>query len=534
MCPEYGATIGFFAVDDETVRYFRATGRTDEEIDALASYCKAQGIYGMPQAGQCDYSSVVEIDLSTVVPTVAGPKLPNQRIPLPGLKARFRALMEQPAADGGYGKGTEALGAGARITATGKQGLEIGNGDVLIAAITSCTNTSNPAVLIGAGLLAKKAVERGLKVNSRVKTSLAPGSRVVAEYLQQSGLLTYLEQLGFYLVGYGCTTCMGGSGPLDATIEDTVVKNDLIGVAVLSGNRNFEARIHQALKANFLMSPPLVVAFAIAGTVNLDVARDPIGTGKDGKPVYLKDIWPSDAEIAANMKFANDPGNFRRLYSNLAESNPLWKEVQSVAGETFTWDANSTYIKEPPFFEGFSMQPSALGDITGARALGLFGDSVTTDHISPIATIKPNSLAGKYLLERNVKPADFSNLGMRRCNHEIMLRGTFAHVRIRNLMVPGSEGPVAVHQPSGERTTIFEAAMRYQQEGVPLMVFAGEEYGTGSSRDWAAKGTPTARRKGGHRARLRAHPPLQPGGNGRAAVPVQGRHDLAKPRHRWQ
>ena len=486
MCPEYGATIGFFAVDDETVRYFRATGRTDDEIDALVAYCKAQGLYGMPQAGQCDYTSVVEIDLSKVTPTVAGPKLPNQRIPLPELQARFRGLLQQPAAEGGYGKGA---GAGARVASAAKPQLEIGNGDVLIAAITSCTNTSNPAVLLGAGLLAKKAVERGLKVHSRVKTSLAPGSRVVAEYLQQSGLLTYLEQLGFYLVGYGCTTCMGGSGPLDAAIEDTVVKNDLIGVAVLSGNRNFEARIHQALKANFLMSPPLVVAFAIAGTVDIDITRDPVGTGADGKPVYLKDIWPSDDEIGAVMKFANDPDNFRRLYSNLAESNPLWKQVPSVAGETFSWDPESTYIKEPPFFDGFTMQPSRLGDIKGARSLALFGDSVTTDHISPIATIKPNSLAGKYLLERNVEPADFSNLGMRRCNHEIMLRGTFAHVRIKNLMVPGSEGTVTFHQPSGERTTIFEAAMRYQEERVPLMVFAGEEYGTGSSRDWAAKGT---------------------------------------------
>ena len=486
MCPEYGATIGFFAVDDETVRYFRATGRTDDEIDALVSYCKAQGIYGIPKAGQCDYTSVVEIDLSKIVPTVAGPKLPNQRIPLPGLKDRFRALMQQTTADGGYGKTVASIG---KRFATGKAGLEIGNGDVLIAAITSCTNTSNPAVLLGAGLLAKKAVERGLKVNPRIKTSLAPGSRVVNEYLKQSGLLPYLEQVGFYVVGYGCTTCMGGSGPLDSAIDDIIVKNDLIGVAVLSGNRNFEARIHQSLKANFLMSPPLVVAFALAGTVDIDMNKDPIGLGSDGKPVYLKDIWPSDAEIAAVMKFANDPANFRKLYSDLAESNPLWKKVSSSTGDVFAWDADSTYIKEPPFFEGFSMQPAKAGDIVSARALGLLGDSVTTDHISPISSIKANSLAGKYLLERNVKPADFSNFGMRRCNHEIMLRGTFAHVRIKNLMAPGTEGPVTVHQPSGEQTTIFEAAMRYQQERVPLMVFAGEEYGTGSSRDWAAKGT---------------------------------------------
>jgi aconitate hydratase len=486
MCPEYGATIGFFAVDDETVRYFRDTGRTDEEIDALVAYCKAQGIYGIPRAGQCDYSSVVEIDLSQIEPTVAGPRLPNQRIPLPGLKERFRTLIRQPVAEGGYGKGAESLGE--RI-ATGKPGIDIGHGDVLIAAITSCTNTSNPAVLLGAGLLAKKAVERGLKVHPRVKTSLAPGSRVVREYLRQSGLLPYLEQLGFYVVGYGCTTCMGGSGPLDPAIEDTIAKNDLIGVAVLSGNRNFEARIHQALKANFLMSPPLVVAFAIAGTVDIDLEKEPLGAGADGNPVYLRDIWPRNDEIAAVMRYANDPENFRRLYSNLAEANPLWKAVPSVAGEVFSWDPASTYIKEPPFFQDFSMQPSGVRDIVGARALGIFGDSVTTDHISPIASIRADSLAGKYLLERGVKPADFSNLGMRRCNHEIMLRGTFAHVRIKNLMVPGVEGSATIHQPSGERMTIFEAAMRYQKEGVPLMVFAGEEYGTGSSRDWAAKGT---------------------------------------------
>ena len=484
MCPEYGATIGFFAVDDETVKYFRATGRTDEEIDALVSYCKAQGVYGMPKAGQCDYSSVVEIDLAKVVPTVAGPKLPNQRIALPALKERFRALMRQPAAEGGYGK-TAAAG---RI-ATGKNGIDVGHGDVLIAAITSCTNTSNPAVLLGAGLLAKKAVERGLKVNPRIKTSLAPGSRVVAEYLRQAGLLGYLEQLGFYLVGYGCTTCMGASGPLDSALEDTVVKNDLIGAAVLSGNRNFEARIHQALKANFLMSPPLVVAFALAGSVDIDMSSEPLGTGTNGKPVYLRDIWPSNAEIAAVMKYAQDPANFRRLYSDLAESNPLWKAIPSSSGDVYAWEEKSTYIKEPPFFEGFSVKPAALSNVKGARPLGLFGDSVTTDHISPIASIKPNSLAGKYLLERDVKPADFSNLGMRRCNHEIMLRGTFAHVRIRNLMAPGTEGSVTIHQPSGGRTSIFEAAMRYQKEGVPLVVFAGEEYGTGSSRDWAAKGT---------------------------------------------
>jgi aconitate hydratase len=485
MSPEYGATIGFFGVDDETIRYFRATGRSDAEVDALASYWKVQGIYGMPKAGQCEYSSVVEIDLARVAPTVAGPRLPNQRIALPELKERFRSLMRQPAAEGGWGKRVEAIG---KRIATGKAGEEIGHGDVVIAAITSCTNTSNPAVLIGAGLLAKKAVERGLEIAPRIKTSFAPGSRVVNEYLRQSGLLTHLEQLGFHIVGYGCTTCMGASGPLDAALEDTITKNDLIGVAVLSGNRNFEARIHQALKANFLMSPPLVVAFALAGTVDIDMSREPLGRGKDGKPVYLRDIWPTNAEIAESMNYANDPANFRRLYSNLAEANPLWKDVPSVAGEVFSWDPESTYIREPPFFDGFTVRPAKAPDILGARALGIFGDSVTTDHISPVASIRSDTLAGQYLLERNVKPADFSNLGMRRCNHEIMMRATFAHVRIRNLMVPGSEGPLTAHQPSGERMAIFDAAMRYREHGVPLVVFAGEEYGTGSSRDWAAKG----------------------------------------------
>ena len=386
--------------------------------------------------------------------------------------------------DGGYNKPAGEIGK--RFAAGGH---DVGHGDVLIAAITSCTNTSNPAVLLGAGLLAKKALEKGLKVNARIKTSLAPGSRIVTDYLVRSGLMPYLEQLGFYLVGYGCTTCMGNTGPLDGAIEEAVTSNDLIGVAVLSGNRNFEARIHQSLKANFLMSPPLVVAFALAGNVDIDMNKDPLGHGSDGQPVYLRDIWPSNAEIAALMHFASDADTFRALYSDLAESNPLWKEVPSSGGAVFAWDPASTYIKQPPFFEGFSMQPAPATNITGARALGLFGDSLTTDHISPVATIRPNSPAGEYLAEHNVKVVDFSNFGMRRCNHEIMMRGTFANVRIRNQMLPGSEGGVTLHQPSGEQMTIYAAAMRYQKEHVPLMVFAGEEYGTGSSRDWAAKGT---------------------------------------------
>jgi len=486
MCPDYGATIGFFAVDEETVKYFVASGRSDEEIETLVNYCKAQGIFGIPRRDQCDYSMCVEIDIAQIVPTVAGPKLPNQRVALSALKERFGELLSKPKAEGGYGKVSAEL---VRRFPIGNAGFKIGHGDVLIAAITSCTNTSNPAVLLAAGLLARNAVIRGLKVHPRVKTSLAPGSRVVAEYLKQSGLLTYLEQLGFYVVAYGCTTCMGGSGPLEPAIDKALTFEDVIGVAVLSGNRNFEARIHQHLKANFLMSPPLVVAFALAGTVDIDMTKDAIGTGSDGKSVYLKDIWPSTDEITSVMKFANNRENFRRLYSNLANSNPLWNDVPAASGGVFPWDTASTYIKEPPFFEGFSMTPRKRGPIAGARALCLFGDSLTTEHISPIDGIRLNSPAGVYLAECKVEADDFSTFGMRRCNHEVMLRGTFDHVRIRNLIALGTEGSVTIHQPSGEELTIYDAAIRYQKEGVPLIVFAGEEYGIGSSRDWAAKGT---------------------------------------------
>ena len=480
MAPEYGATMGFFPVDDATCGYFRATGRMPEEIDALKSYCVAQGLFGIPLAGECDYTRVIEIDLESIAPSVAGPKRPQDRIELSGLGKAFSALIEKPQAEGGYGKSGNAPGM--RYPVEG--GGSIGNGDVLIAAITSCTNTSNPGVLLAAGLLAKKAVEKGLKVDPRIKTSLAPGSRVVTRYLENAGLQSYLDELGFSLVGYGCTTCIGNSGPLEAHIEDAIVKNDVVAAAVLSGNRNFEARIHQNIKANFLMSPPLVVAFAIAGTVNIDPARDPLGFDRQNRPVYLKDIWPSGDEIAAVMAFATDPAVYRELYADFTRDNPLWEKVSSSRGAVYEWDGDSTYIQEPPFFKG---QQIHVGDILGARALGIFGDSVTTDHISPAGGIKASSPAGKYLTDHHVGVEDFNSYGSRRGNHEVMMRGTFANVRIRNLMIPGSEGGVTLCH--GETTSIYDAAMRYVAENIPTLVFAGEEYGTGSSRDWAAKGT---------------------------------------------
>ena len=485
MAPEYGATMGFFPVDDETVAYFKATGRTDEEINAFVSYWKAQGMYGIPKAGDCDYSDSLEMDLSTIKPSVAGPKRPQDRIELTALKQQVEALLTRSVAEGGYGK---KAGSPDQRVATAKPGIGLADADVLIAAITSCTNTSNPGVLLAAGILAKKAAARGLKVNPWVKTSLAPGSRVVTEYLRNAGLQDALDQLGFRVVGYGCTTCIGNAGPLDADLEETIVKNDLVGCAVLSGNRNFEARIHPNIRGNFLMSPPLVVAFAIAGHVNIDMTHEALGIGSDGQPVFLKDIWPSQAEVAAVMKHATDPTTYRRLYADFTKDNPLWNDIPATKGMVYNWEA-STYIAEPPFFKDFSMQPGKVSSIKGARALGLFGDSITTDHISPAGSIKPSSPAGKYLQANGVSVADFNSYGSRRGNHEVMMRGTFANVRIKNLMVPGSEGGVTVHQPSGEPLAIYDAAMKYVKDGVPTVIFAGEEYGTGSSRDWAAKGT---------------------------------------------
>jgi aconitate hydratase len=490
MAPEYGATMGFFPVDDKTIAYFEGSGRTAEEIDAFKSYFKAQGLYGIPKKGAIDYSQELELDLASVAPSLAGPKRPQDRIEIGKVKTKFTELYAQPVADNGFAKKPQDLPK--RFKA--RSGIEVGSGDVLIAAITSCTNTSNPSVLLAAGLLAKKAVERGLTVKPHIKTSLAPGSRVVTEYLTNAGLLPYLEKLGFFLAGYGCTTCIGNAGPLAEPIEEAIVQNDLVCAAVLSGNRNFEARIHPNLRANFLASPPLVVAYAIAGTMLRDLMTEPLGKGKDGKDVWIGDVWPTSEEIHACMKYAMNPKTFQRLYTNPGKDNPLWQGISSAAGQVYNWP-KSSYIAEPPFFEGFGMQPGKVGNITGARALGIFGDSVTTDHISPAGSIKPSSPAGVYLLEHDVPVVDFNSYGARRGNHEVMMRGTFANVRIKNLMVPlkadGArvEGGVTVMQPSGEALPIYDAAMKYVAQGTPTVVFGGEEYGTGSSRDWAAKGT---------------------------------------------
>ena len=483
MAPEYGATCGFFPVDEVSCEFLRMTGRGDL-APLVKAYYEAQGMFGMPKKGDIDYSSVVELDLASVKPSVAGPRRPHDRIELPQLKIKFQELMAKPFVDGGYGKSKEMT----ERCPTGKQGVDVGHGDVLISAITSCTNTSNPGVLLGAGLLAKKAVEKGLKPPARVKTSLGPGSLAVTEYLKNAGLLPYLEQLGYYVSGYGCTTCIGNSGPLDPQIEQAVNEHDIVGAAVLSGNRNFEARIHQAIRANFLMSPPLVVAFGLAGTVNIDMSKDPIGKGKNGEPVYLRDIWPTQAEVAAVMKFATDPEMYKKVFGAFKEGNPLWDEIPSAVGATYRWDEKSTYVRHPPYFEGFSMKHGKMSVVTGARVLGIFGDSITTDHISPAGGIRTSSPAGKYLQEHGVAVSDFNTYGARRGNHEVMMRGTFANVRIKNLMLPGTEGGITIHQPSGEEMSIYEAAMRYKREGVPSVVFGGDEYGQGSSRDWAAKG----------------------------------------------
>jgi aconitate hydratase len=537
MAPEYGATMGFFPVDDKTVEFMRQTGRSDDEVAAFEAYFKAQQLFGMPGPGQIAYSETLELDLSTVEPSLAGPKRPQDRIGLGAVKPRFKELFVKPVTENGYNKQAAELGkrftttlaaegpmkgGGPTATESVKSGaprflvemvenrptpdivreapaapegtVQIGHGDVLIAAITSCTNTSNPSVLIAAGLLARNAVERGLRVKKHIKTSLAPGSRVVTEYLQKAGLLPYLEQLGFYVSAYGCTTCIGNAGPLDPAIEDTIVKNDLICAAVLSGNRNFEARIHANIKANFLASPPLVVAFALAGTMLRDLMTEPLGTGKDGKPVYIGDVWPGSEEIAKALRHATDAKTFHRLYGDLANANPMWKQVPSVSGQVYDWP-KSTYIAEPPFFQEFGMQPGAAAAIVNARALGIFSDSVTTDHISPAGSIKDTSPAGKYLIANGVTKVDFNSYGARRGNHEVMMRGTFANVRIRNLMLPANadgsrvEGGLTLLQPEGSRMAIYDAAMRYIELGTPTVIFGGEEYGTGSSRDWAAKGT---------------------------------------------
>jgi aconitate hydratase len=490
MAPEYGATMGFFPVDAKTIDYYRATGRSADAVAALEAYWKAQEMFGVSKKGDIDYTETLELDLDTVRPSVSGPKRPQDRIELDKLKSKFTELFAQSPAANGFSKKPEDLPKRFKT----KDGVEIGSGDVLIAAITSCTNTSNPSVLIAAGLLAKKAVEKGLTVKSHVKTSLAPGSRVVTEYLKAADLLQYLEQVGFYVSGYGCTTCIGNAGPLAEPIDQSIVDNDLVCAAVLSGNRNFEARIHPNLRANFLASPPLVVAYAIAGSVLRDLTTEPLGTGKDGKPVFLKDVWPTTAEIHALLKYAIDPVVFGRMYGDFSKDNPMWAAVPTATGQVYNWP-KSTYIAEPPFFQDFGMSAGHAHDVHGARVLGIFGDSVTTDHISPAGSIKESSPAGQYLIANGVTKADFNSYGARRGNHEVMMRGTFANVRIKNLMLPpkvdGSrvEGGVTIFQPGGEQMFIYDAAMKYIAQGTPSVVFGGEEYGSGSSRDWAAKGT---------------------------------------------
>ncbi len=488
MAPEYGATMGFFPIDEECVNYLRATGRSDAHCKLYENYYKAQGLWGIPQAGQIDYSQVVELDLSSVKPSVAGPKRPQDRIELGNLRREFFNAVQRPVAENGFGKSRQVFGKSVKVEMASKKKASIGTGSVVIAAITSCTNTSNPSVMLAAGLLAKKAVERGLKVNPAVKASLAPGSRVVTDYLKKTGLTPYLNKLRFNTVGYGCTTCIGNSGPLDPAIEDAVVKNDFVTASVLSGNRNFEARVHQNVKSNFLMSPPLVVAFALAGRVDIDLGCEPLGTGKDGEPVYLADLWPTLQEVRDAMQSALKPEIFRKLYKNFAAQNPKWNEIPSSVGNVYEWDAKSTYIQEPPFFNNFSMQPGSIKPIAGARPLGIFGDSVTTDHISPAGAIKKSSPAGKFLGDNGVEFADFNSYGSRRGNDRIMTRGTFANVRIKNLMLGGEEGGNTIGT-DGVKTSIYDAAIAYQAKGTPLIVIAGQEYGTGSSRDWAAKGT---------------------------------------------
>jgi aconitate hydratase len=485
MAPEYGATMGFFPVDAECAAFLRATGRDEKHVELYEAYYKAQGLWGIPQKGQIDYSVDLELDLGTVVPSVAGPKRPQDRIELPKMKQAFAAAFSKPVAESGFGKKPEEM----TTVKAEVSGTKLGHGSVLIAAITSCTNTSNPSVMLAAGLLAKKAVAKGLKPNPLVKTSLAPGSRVVTDYLTKTGLQPYLDQLGFQTVGYGCATCIGNSGPLRADIEEAVVKNDLVAAAVLSGNRNFEARVHQNIKANFLMSPPLVVAFALAGRVNIDLATEPLGRGSDGKPVFLKDIWPSLGEVRDQMQAALKPEVFRKLYADFASQNPKWTEIPASTGNVYEWDRQSTYIQEPPFFAAFGMAAGTITEIKGAKALGIFGDSVTTDHISPAGAIKKSSPAGRFLLESGVAFEDFNSYGSRRGNDRIMTRGTFANVRIKNLILGGEEGGNTIYQPTGEKMAIYDAAAKHIAAGTPLVVIAGQEYGTGSSRDWAAKGT---------------------------------------------
>jgi aconitate hydratase len=486
MAPEFGSTCGIFPIDTETLRYLELTGRDPEQIALVEAYAKHQGMWRENGQRQADYSDVLELDLATVVPSLAGPKRPQDRVPLSIAKQTYQAALKKMAEERKQ-KNPTATGS-APATLDGST-FEVKDGAVLIAAITSCTNTSNPAVLIAAGLLARKARERGLTSKPWVKTSLAPGSRVVTDYLAKAGLTADLESLGFYTVGYGCTTCIGNSGPLKPEIAEAVKRADAVACSVLSGNRNFEGRVHAEVRMNFLASPPLVVAYALAGTMDIDINNEPLGTDKQGKPVFLKDIWPSAAEVQAVIAQSVDAAMFKKSYSGVFKGDKNWNDIKVPAGKIYTWDEKSTYVKNPPYFVNISMQPAPVGDIKGASALAVLGDSVTTDHISPAGDISKSSPAAKYLVSLGVQPQDFNSYGARRGNHEVMMRGTFANIRLRNLLAPGTEGGVTVHIPTGDQLSIYDAAMRYKQAGTPLVILAGKEYGTGSSRDWAAKGT---------------------------------------------
>ncbi|MHB8654363.1 MAG: aconitate hydratase AcnA [Terriglobia bacterium] len=488
MAPEYGATMGFFPVDDETLRYLRQTGRTDEEVDRVERYTKEQGLFRTDQTPDPIFSETIELNLATVEPSLAGPKRPQDRVPLSDMKRAFRQALSAPVKERGFGLPAQEIGRAGTVRFNGDRAT-LGHGAVVIAAITSCTNTSNPSVMLGAALLAKKAVERDLKVPPYVKTSLAPGSKVVTEYLKEAGLLDSLAALGFNLVGYGCTTCIGNSGPLPPEVAAAVTENQLVAAAVLSGNRNFEGRIHPQVRANYLASPPLVVAYALAGTVDTDLENDPLGKDRHGTPVFLRDIWPSQEEIVETMGRAVKPQMFRETYKNVWDGNPTWNAIPVAGGALYPWPAASTYIQEPPFFTEFGAEPAPIREIRGSRILALLGDSVTTDHISPAGDIAADSPAGRYLMEQGIQKMDFNSYGSRRGNDRVMVRGTFANIRLKNLMVPGTEGGVTVHFPDGERMSIYDAAMRYRADSVPLVVIAGKEYGGGSSRDWAAKGT---------------------------------------------
>jgi aconitate hydratase len=487
MAPEQGSTVSYFPIDDETLNYMRLTGRSPEQIELTERYAKEQGLFRTDSTPDPEFTQVMEVDLGTIEPALAGPKRPQDRIPLSQVGPSYRQTLTAPIGNKGMGLSGDDLKRSGTVSSKGTSEA-ITHGAVVIAAITSCTNTSNPSVMLGAGLVAKKAVERGLTVKNYVKTSLAPGSLVVAEYLKKSGLLTFLEQLGFYLVGYGCTTCIGNSGPLDAAVEKAIVENDLVVSAVLSGNRNFEGRVHPLTKTNYLASPPLVVVYALAGSTALDITTEPIGLGKDGKPVYLKDIWPTNDEITAAISQFVTPEMFQERYADVFTGTKAWQMVEVTRSELYAWNESSTYIRKPPFFEGLSTGQQEIHPLTGMQVLAVFGDSVTTDHISPAGQIAPGSPAALYLLDKGIDRKDWNSYGSRRGNDQLMCRGTFANIRIRNLLLPGSEGNVTIHHPTGEQMTIFDAAMKYRDADIPLCILAGKEYGSGSSRDWAAKG----------------------------------------------